>query len=142
RVSCIRPRLPCVTGAVRPCSIIAPAPWENTFARAVAPLGPPRRTAQDASWDSLPQVSRPHGRCPNPHVSEVALLHLVGISYSVGEIRARLVKRKEAPMSNPMLAKVGVFSLILVNLGAYYVLWPGTSAHGPGERGDVPSKTP
>jgi hypothetical protein len=28
-------------------------------------------------------------------------------------------------MSNQMLAKVGVFGLIVVNLGAYYVFWPG-----------------
>jgi hypothetical protein len=41
-------------------------------------------------------------------------------------------------MSNQMLAKVGVFALIVLNLGAYYVFWPGNGWRS-GNTGQVPA---
>jgi hypothetical protein len=38
-------------------------------------------------------------------------------------------------MSKQLLAKVGVLTLIVVNLGAYYVFWPGSATRAPGEYG-------
>lgn len=37
-------------------------------------------------------------------------------------------------MSQQLLAKVGVFGLIVVNLGAYYALWPARNVHVDGDR--------
>jgi hypothetical protein len=41
-------------------------------------------------------------------------------------------------MSKQLLAKIGVFALIVVNLGAYYVFWPDNRSRGPdlGKEGD------
>jgi hypothetical protein len=38
-------------------------------------------------------------------------------------------------MSKELLAKFGVFALIVVNLGAYFVFWPNATPHAPGENG-------
>jgi hypothetical protein len=35
-------------------------------------------------------------------------------------------------MTKQYLSKVGVFALIVINLGAYYVFWPDTASRGPG----------
>jgi hypothetical protein len=35
-------------------------------------------------------------------------------------------------MSNQVLSKLGVFALIVINLGAYYVFWPNAGSQGPG----------
>jgi hypothetical protein len=40
-------------------------------------------------------------------------------------------------MSQQLLAKVGVLGLIVVNLGAYYALWPASTAHVAGDRDPV-----
>ena len=38
-------------------------------------------------------------------------------------------------MSKELLAKFGVFALIVINLGAYYMFWPSGAPHPPGENG-------
>jgi hypothetical protein len=52
-------------------------------------------------------------------------------------LRRCLSLRKEAAMSNPLLAKIGVFALIVVNLGAYYVFWPRATPHAPTDIGNL-----
>ena len=43
-------------------------------------------------------------------------------------------------MSKQLLAKIGVFALIVVNLGAYYLFWPDNGGRGPGlDKADGPS---
>jgi hypothetical protein len=40
--------------------------------------------------------------------------------------------REDVGMSKQLFAKFGVFALIVVNLGAYYVFWPENGSHGTG----------
>src|SRR5260221_3557748 len=45
-------------------------------------------------------------------------------------------------MSQQLLAKIGVLGLIVVNLGAYYALWPSSTAHVAGDRDKAGSPSP
>src|SRR4051812_17123537 len=44
-------------------------------------------------------------------------------------------------MSRQLLAKVGVFVLIVVNLGAYYVFWPDSHHGSSADKSDGPGKS-